>query len=148
MRAWARTLRRRMRARIQSLFESFVVHSDDRRLDRLAGSRRAQGLVFAQLARRFDPSGARGFNGELQFDLRRTDGRVNTWTIAVEEDRAVCRRGPATTPAVTISSDVADVVRMAAGEFGPASALLAGRLDLSGDWGVAMRLARMFSTPE
>ena len=136
-----------MRPRIRSLFASFVARSGDRRLDRLAGSRRAQGLVFAQLARRFDPRGASGFTGELQFDLRRTDGRVNAWTIAIGEERATVCRGPARMPAVTISSDVADVVRMAAGELHPASALLAGRLDLTGDWGVVMRLGRMFGEP-
>ncbi len=90
-----RTLGRRMGPRVRSLFESFVAHSGDRRLDRLAGSRRAQGIVFDRLARRFDPRGARGFTGELQFDLRRIDGRVNAWTIVVDDERAIARSGPA-----------------------------------------------------
>ncbi len=137
-----------MRSRIRRLFESFVARSSDRRLDRLGGSRRAQALVFRQLTRRFDPAGARGFTGELQFDLRRADGRVNAWTVLVGEDRATSRSGPAEQPVVTVSADVADVARMAAGEVGPASALLAGRLDLTGNWGVAMRLGKMFRDPD
>jgi hypothetical protein len=127
--------------------QSFVVRSDDRRLDRLAGSRVAQGLAVRELARRFDPAGAGGFVGDLQFELRRADGRVRPWTLTVEGERASARSGPAERPVLTVSAEVADVLRMATGELQPASALLTGRLDLSGDWGVAMRLGRMFRAP-
>ncbi|HVP03621.1 MAG TPA: SCP2 sterol-binding domain-containing protein [Solirubrobacteraceae bacterium] len=129
-------------------FATFVARSDDRRLDRVGGSRIAQRLVFHGLARRFNPAAAGGFTGELQFDLRRADGRVDTWTVLVAEDRARPRRGAADDPALIISADVSDVARMAAGELGPTSALLTRRLDLAGDWGVAMRLGRMFGAPD
>ncbi len=45
---------------------------------------------------------------------------------------------------MTVTARAADVLRMAAGELGPGRALLDGRLDLAGDWGVAMRLGKMF----
>jgi putative sterol carrier protein len=134
-----------MSLRSEAAFRSFVARSDDRRLDRLAGSRMAQRMVFAQLVRRFDPAGAGGFNGELQFDLRGAGERVNVWTVEVTDHIAIARFGPAARYAdVTVAARAADVLRMAAGELGPGRALLDGRLDLAGDWSVAMRLGKMF----
>ncbi len=134
-----------MPTRSEVAFRSFVARSSDRRLDRVAGSRTAQRIVFGQLVRRFDPAGARGFNGELQFHLRGSGDRVNVWTVEVTDHLAIARFGPAARYAdVTVTARAADVLRMAAGELGPGRALLDGRLDLAGDWGVAMRLGQMF----
>ena len=47
-------------------------------------------------------------------------------------------------PDLTIRLGVADFLRVAAGELDPVKALLSGRLDLAGDFAVAMRLAAMF----
>ena len=39
------------------------------------------------------------------------------------------------------------VARVAAGDLDPAKALLTGRMDLEGDFAVAIRLAAMFGQP-
>lgn len=115
-------------------------------LERTAGSTRGLGLLFGALARRFDPAAAGGFAGDVQWDLRRGDGTVRRWTLVVDGPgaRAAARPGAATAPAVVVRVGVADLLRVAAGELDAGRALLDGRLDLEGDFGVAARLGPMF----
>jgi alkanesulfonate monooxygenase SsuD/methylene tetrahydromethanopterin reductase-like flavin-dependent oxidoreductase (luciferase family) len=128
-------------------FEAFVRRSDDGLLERTAGSDRGLALMFAALAQAYVPEGGRGFTGELQYDLRRSDGRVVQWTVRIDPPRATPRPGPSAEPAVTLRMSVVDFLRLAARELDPAKALLAGRLDLTGDVGVAARLGDMFGQP-
>jgi len=117
-----------------------------RLLERTAGSPRGLGLLFGALTRRLDPAAAGAFAGEVGWELRRADGRVTRWTLVVDGPaaRASARRGPATAPAVVVRVGVADLLRLATGELDAGRALLDGRLDLEGDYGVATRLGTMF----
>ncbi len=126
------------------VLRAFVRRSGDRRLERTLGSPRGLARVFAGAAARFDPAGADGFSGELQFDLRRSSGTMSHWVIAVAHDRATARPGTTEGPALTAQLSVADAIRILAGELDAGAAMLDGRLDLLGDFGVAMGLGRMF----
>ena len=129
--------RRALRAAVRRLPEPV--------LERTLGGPRALGLLFDALARRFDPAAAGGFTGDLAFALTTRDGARRDWTVTVGPDgRARARRGPSAAPSLTVRSGVADLLRMAAGEVDPGSALLDGRLDLEGDFAVATRAAAMF----
>jgi putative sterol carrier protein len=94
------------------------------------------------------PEGARGFTGELQYDLLRADGHVAHWTVAIAPDRASARPGAAVDPRLTLKLTVADFVRMAGRDLDPGKALLSGRLELQGDFVVALSLAEMFGRPQ
>ncbi len=120
-------------------FRSFVSRSGDRRLEWTIGSRLGLRLVFRRFAERV-PGFAVSFAGELQCDLLRTDGTLRTWTIDTRSGRAVARCGLADAPGVTAQLTVADFVRIVGGELDPGRALLDGRLDLKGDFGVVTRL--------
>jgi hypothetical protein len=124
-------------------FKSFVRSSSDRRLERTIGTRAGLRMLFAQLAVRV-PSFAATLAGELQCDLRRSDGSLTIWTIDARSGRAIARRGPANRPALTARLSVADMIRMAAGELDPGRAVLEGRLDFAGDFGVMNRLTSLF----
>jgi alkanesulfonate monooxygenase SsuD/methylene tetrahydromethanopterin reductase-like flavin-dependent oxidoreductase (luciferase family)/putative sterol carrier protein len=128
-------------------FRRLVKSSGDARLERFAGSDAALRFLFGTMASRYDPARAGGFAGELQYDLRAGDGRVRTWTVAVAGDRAEARPGPAHDPKLTVKVGLADFLRIAAGELDPGRALLAGQLDLAGDFSVAARLGEMFGQP-
>lgn len=123
---------------------ALVARASDRTLERTAGSRAGLHLLFGRLAARFDPVAAEGFQGEIACALRRGDGTVTHWTVAVDGGRASARPRRAERPAVTVRASVADLVRMAARELDPGRALLDGRLDLEGDARVATRLGAMF----
>jgi hypothetical protein len=115
-------------------------------LERTAGSSWGLRLLFGALARRFDPAMAGGFAGEVGWALRRADGREEPWRLVVDGPaaRASARPGTATAPVVVVRVGVADLVRLAAGELDAGRALLEGRLDLEGDFAVAVRLGPMF----
>lgn len=132
---------------VQRRFARWVAASDDARLERVVGSRAGLRTVFGAMARAFDPAGAQGFVGDLQFDLRGRAG-VRRWTVACGAASATARPGGSPSPAVVVKLSVADFVRLAAGELDPGRALLSGQLDLEGDFAVATRLGAMFGRPD
>ena len=125
-------------------FGAVVRRCSDRTLERTLGSERGLGQLFSRTAERFDPERADGFTGDLRFDLRRSSGTISTWTITVAHDQATARAGGEEGAALTASLTVADALRILAGELDVGNAILEGRLDLAGDFGVAMGLGAMF----
>ena len=124
----------------EAIFQRFVRRASDRRLERTLGSDRGLRFVFAQMARAFRPDRAAGWTGDIRYELARADGSVAVWTVpAAPTGRAP--GGGRAEPGLTIKLGAADFLRIAAGELDPAKALLSGRLDLAGDFAVAMRLA-------
>jgi alkanesulfonate monooxygenase SsuD/methylene tetrahydromethanopterin reductase-like flavin-dependent oxidoreductase (luciferase family) len=128
-------------------FEAFVRRADDRRLERTIGSDRGLRLIFGAMAQAYVPEAAGGFSGELEYRLRRADGTVVDWTVAIDGERAAVHPGPAKAPALKLKLGVADFVRIAGRDLDPGKALLTGRLDLEGDLAVAARLGEMFGQP-
>jgi alkanesulfonate monooxygenase SsuD/methylene tetrahydromethanopterin reductase-like flavin-dependent oxidoreductase (luciferase family)/putative sterol carrier protein len=128
-------------------FQAFVRRSDDRRLERTAGSDRGLRVIFGAMAQAYVPESAGGFSGELQYRLTRSDGTVVDWTVAIDGERASARPGPARAPALKVKAGVADFVRIAGRDLDPGKALLTGRLDLEGDLALAARLGEMFGQP-
>lgn len=126
------------------ILRAFVRRSGDRRLERTLGSERGLARIFRGAAERFDAERSDGFTGELQFDLRRSTGTTSHWVITVAHGRATARPGTTEWPALTAQLPVADAIRILAGQLEVGAAILDGRLDLLGDFGVAMRLGEMF----
>jgi len=135
------------RTRGRQAFQAFVRRSSDARLERIAGCDPALAVIFAAMTRAYEPDKANGFAGELEFDLRRADGRVAQWIVRVDSERATARRGRAVAPALALTMTVADFVRIAARDVDAGRALLTGRLDLAGDFALAQRLGEMFGRP-
>jgi Luciferase-like monooxygenase/SCP-2 sterol transfer family len=131
----------------EKAFRVFVRRSDDRRLERTVGSDRGLKLLFGAMAQAYRPDKSGGFSGELLYELRRGNGAVVRWTVAIAPDSASARAGDATAPAVTVKLGVADFVRMAGRDLDPGKALLTGRMDLEGDLALAARLGEMFGQP-
>ena len=128
-------------------FKAFVRRSDDRRLERTAGSARGLKVLFGAMAQAYEPDKAAGFTGELQYDLRRADGEVVSWTVALGPEHASARPGGASAPALKLKMALVDFVRLAGGDLDPGKALLTGRMDLEGDLAIAARLGEMFGQP-
>jgi putative sterol carrier protein len=140
-------LRRSARARGAQAFRAFVRRASDTRLERTAGSDAGLRVLFAAMARAYEPDAGQGLAGEIEYDLTRADGRSVHWMVRVDRDRATARRGRAAAPALTLTTSVPDFLRMAAGDLDAGRALLTGRLDLTGDFALAHRLGQMFGRP-
>jgi alkanesulfonate monooxygenase SsuD/methylene tetrahydromethanopterin reductase-like flavin-dependent oxidoreductase (luciferase family)/putative sterol carrier protein len=128
-------------------FKAFVRRSDDRRLERIAGSATGLRVLFGAMAQAYEPDKAAGFSGDLQYDLRRSDGELVSWTVTLGPEGATARPGAAGAPALTLKLAVVDFVRLAGGDLDPGKALLSGRLDMEGDLAIAARLGEMFGQP-
>jgi putative sterol carrier protein len=131
----------------EALFQRFVRRSSDERLERTAGSDRGLRFVFAQMARAYRPERAAGWNGDIRYELTDSRGAVRTWTVSCGATAARAQAGAQPDPALTIKLAVADFLRLAARDLDPAKALLSGRLDLEGDFAIAIRLGEMFGQP-
>ncbi|HWH94469.1 MAG TPA: LLM class flavin-dependent oxidoreductase [Baekduia sp.] len=140
-------LRRTVEDRGEQAFRAFVSRSDDARLERTAGSGAGLKVIFAAMERQFVPERAGGFTGDIQYNLRAGEGAVRSWTVTVDGERARARPGATPDATLTITLATADFVRIAARELDPVKAVLTGRMELAGDFGVAMKLGEMFGQP-
>jgi alkanesulfonate monooxygenase SsuD/methylene tetrahydromethanopterin reductase-like flavin-dependent oxidoreductase (luciferase family)/putative sterol carrier protein len=141
------TFQRLAQERGEQAFQAFVRRADDRRLEQIAGSQPGLRVVFGAMEQAYVPEKANGFDGELQYDLRRANGETVHWTLRLDPERATARPGPANDPALTVKLTLADFLRMAGRDLDPGKALLTGRLDLEGDFALAQRLGEMFGQP-
>ncbi len=127
----------------ESGLAALVRNRSDAQLHRLFDRGPGLPIIFKGMERAFLPEKAKGFEGEVEYELRGRDG-ARTWTVRIAGGRAVARRGPAGDPAVTLRASVPDFVRMAAREAFPPKLLLEGALEIEGDFAVAGRLGEMF----
>jgi alkanesulfonate monooxygenase SsuD/methylene tetrahydromethanopterin reductase-like flavin-dependent oxidoreductase (luciferase family)/putative sterol carrier protein len=141
------TVQRLAQERGEQAFQAFVRRADDRRLEQIAGSQPGLRVVFGAMEHAYVPDKANGFDGELQYDLRRANGETVHWTLRLDPERASARPGPANDPALIVKLTLADFLRMAGRDLDPGKALLTGRLDLEGDFALAQRLGEMFGQP-
>ncbi len=140
-------LRRTLEARGEQAFQSFVRRAGDERLARTAGSAAGLKVLFAGMGRQFVAERAGGFTGDIQYNLRAADGTLRSWTVTVDGARAIARPGASDAAKLTLTLSVADFVRIAGRDLDPVKAVLTGRLELAGDFSVAMRLGEMFGQP-
>jgi len=130
------------------LLAAFVGEASDAQLERRFGSRAAQLALFEGMARAFDPSAARAFEGRIVYELTRpaTGAPTRFWTIEVSDRRAVARRGASEGAKLTLSFQLADFMRVAAGRLDPLVPVLQGRASVRGDFALATRLPQMFGS--
>lgn len=126
-----------------------VRHLGDRDLEKRFGGSVVERLLFGAMTRFYDPEAAEGFRGEISFELTRpaSRGASSFWTVSVGEDGARARQGPAPDAALHARVPVADFLRIAGGVLDPVEPVLSGRASLTGELGLAARLAEMFGAP-
>ncbi|HZE31690.1 MAG TPA: SCP2 sterol-binding domain-containing protein, partial [Actinoallomurus sp.] len=137
--------RQALRTRGRRAFTRLVSARSDGDLERGFGPA-AQRVFFAAMVRAFDPKMAMGFEGEIEFRLRRV-GEETPWTIEIRGGRASARAGAAKNAVVGIRSGAADFLRLMAGEAQPPALALDGRLEIDGDLAIAPRIGEMFGGP-
>jgi alkanesulfonate monooxygenase SsuD/methylene tetrahydromethanopterin reductase-like flavin-dependent oxidoreductase (luciferase family) len=127
----------------ETAFARLVRGRSDEQLHRLFDRGPGLAVIFKGMERAFVPERARGFEGEITYELSGRDGQ-RSWTIQIGEGRAAARQGSAAEPAVTFRASVPDFVRLAAREAFAPKLLLEGALAIEGDFALAGRLPEMF----
>ncbi|MDP8957121.1 MAG: LLM class flavin-dependent oxidoreductase [Actinomycetota bacterium] len=130
--------------KVESGFESFVRGRSDAQLERTIGTRIGLQTIFNAMARRFEPEKAAGFNGDIEYELRYADGDTRRWVVRITDDRAEARAARSPNPALTLRLSLPTFARMLARELPPAEAFMQGKIEIEGDFQVAVRLGEMF----
>ena len=130
----------------ETAFARLVRGRSDEQLHRLFDRGPGLAVIFKGMERAFVPEQARGFEGEIRYELRGRDGE-RSWTVRIGDGRAAVRRGAGAEPAVTLRASVPDFVRLAAREAFAPKLVLEGALVIEGDFAVAGRLGEMFGEP-
>jgi class 3 adenylate cyclase/tetratricopeptide (TPR) repeat protein len=123
--------------------------ASDAALERRFSSPIVQRVLFAALARSFQPRLAFSFEGEIAYELTHPArangaGESDWWTISVKGGNAVARQRRAEAPALTLHLSVPVFVRLISGEDEPVAAILERRVSAEGDLVLGARLTEMF----
>ncbi|MCW3067259.1 MAG: class flavin-dependent oxidoreductase [Solirubrobacterales bacterium] len=132
--------------RLASRVENRISRLDDDRLLRILRTPVGQRVLFTGLAARLRPASARGLSATIQFDLRDERTDAGSWTVGLDGvGSARARRRAAGDATATLTLELADLGRMAAGRLDPGVAVISGKLDLAGDYGVLLKLSGLLS---
>jgi putative sterol carrier protein len=133
---------RRLSRRAERIVEDRLARLDDERLRRILRTSAGQRALFTGLALRLRPAAARGLSAAIQFDLTDDGAPAGTWTVGLDGvGSARARRRPANEAAATLTLELIDLGRMAVGRLDPGVAVISGKLDLAGDYGVLLKLS-------
>lgn len=98
--------------------------------------------IFAQMPTRFNKTAAKGLNAVYQFDLQGEAG--GKWTVTIADGQCESRQGAAASPNVTISLNAGEYLEMIRREILGKPFTTPGKLQISGDSGLATRLTKLF----
>jgi putative sterol carrier protein len=105
--------------------------------------------IFWRMPKQLDAEQAVGVKTSIRWDITgRTDGAVDTYTLALDNGKASTTRGADGEPAkLTITMDGVQFLRLASGNLDPMQAYFKGQIQLAGDIMVAAKMAQLFRMP-
>jgi putative sterol carrier protein len=98
--------------------------------------------LMDRLCGAFVPERAEGMDATVQFDLKGDQG--GEWVVTIENNSCQVEQGTTVDPSLTFSAQAQDALDVLSGKMDPMGAFMRGKLRLSGDMGLAMRLAKLF----
>ena len=101
--------------------------------------------VFDQMAANVNPDAAKGMNATIQFNLSGDNG--GQWYTTIKDGKAEVAKGTASSPNMTLSMSAQDYVDMIMGKLNGQMAFMSGKLKISGDMGLAMKMQSLLKRP-
>ncbi len=98
--------------------------------------------VFDAMPSRFKKENAKGLNAVYQFDLSGDGG--GKWNVAINNDTCTVKEGSHPSPSITISMAAQDYLDMTTGKANGQVLFMSGKLRISGDMGLALRMQQLF----
>lgn len=105
--------------------------------------------IFWQMPRYLDPQRSSGLNSSVLWRVTgRTDGIVDEYQLDFADGQCRVRRGThGPPPALTVTLEAAELVRLAARRSDPVAAYFTGRVTITGNMMVAAKLGALFLGP-
>src|SRR5262250_1169672 len=101
--------------------------------------------IFDQMSANVNADAAKGMNSTIQFNLSGDNG--GQWYVAIKDGKAEVSQGTAPSPNMTLSMTAQDYVDMITGKLNGQMAFMSGKLKISGDMGLAMKMQTLFKRP-
>ncbi|HHS97013.1 MAG TPA: SCP2 sterol-binding domain-containing protein [Chloroflexi bacterium] len=98
---------------------------------------------FFQRIAGLDAERLKGFSGVVLFDLSGEEG--GKWTVTFSADGVKVEEGETASPDLTLSMDAQDLLALSNGKLNPVAAFMQGKLKVSGDMSMAMRLQNILT---
>ncbi len=98
--------------------------------------------AFDEMPSVFNKDAAKGLNAVYQFNLAGEGG--GEWNVEIKDQQCKVSQGSHPSPNVTISMSAADYLDMINGKLNGQMAFMTGRLKISGDIGLALKLQSLF----
>jgi hypothetical protein len=136
----------KMAKRAQAFQEGAVRKMSDRQLELVVGNRFGIRGLFNAMAGMYRPAAAGDFEGPIEFTLETSHG-PEVWTIDCSPSGAKARHEPSPDAKLHVEAKLADFLRVGVGEISAPSAVLSGKLNVRGDFGLALKLGPMFGGP-
>jgi putative sterol carrier protein len=98
--------------------------------------------IFADMPGRLNPQAAQGLDCVIQYDLTGDGG--GQYHSTIKDGAATVTAGSHPSPSMTLIMGAQDFVDMTSGKLDGMSAFMSGKLRISGDMGLAMKLQSLF----
>jgi putative sterol carrier protein len=98
--------------------------------------------MMARMPGAFLPEKAAGLDAVIQFKF--TGAEPGDWYATIKDGRVEVTQGAAPSPKMTLSADSGDYVKILTGELDGMQAFMQGKIKLTGDLNLAMKLTQMF----
>jgi len=99
--------------------------------------------ILPQMMEKFNPDKAEGVDATVQIHL--TGDTENYYWIKISDGKAEYGEGQVDNPAMTMHGNAGDFLSIVKGESNPMQAFMSGKLKVSGDMGLAMKMIGMFN---
>ena len=101
--------------------------------------------IFDQMPAQLDENAAKGVNATIQFNLSGDTG--GQWHLTIKDGKCEVGKGAAANANMTMSMAAQDYVDMTTGKLNGQMAFMSGKLKISGDMGLAMKMQTLFKRP-
>ncbi len=100
--------------------------------------------IMGSMPKALIPEKAAGVDATIQFKF--SGAEAGEWYVTIKDGKCSVEKGAFPSPKVTLSADSSDYIRIINGELDGMQAFMLGKLKLSGDLSLAMKLLGMFKT--
>lgn len=98
--------------------------------------------LMSKMPGAFVPEKAQGLDVVIQFKF--TGNEPGNWYAAIKDGKVDVQQGEHPAPKMTLAADSDDYIKLFTGQLDPMQAFMQGKLKLSGDLNLAMKMTQFF----